>query len=217
VDRALAASLLRFYWYRLSDFAVPMGVALAGAAAIAELWPRRPTVARRWLAVAATIVVLHLGAYAVTRPVRQPPRAFRLSRHSQDYTKHCADHVAWCNVCEFVANAPEIEPDALFLTDRLTQTFKWYSGRPEVANWKDIPQDAPGIVEWWQRMRHMHATRDPVRGEYWYRSLSEQTPERLRRLGKKYRANYAVTFRRPPLDLPIVYQNKVYVVYRLDE
>lgn len=217
VDRALAAGLLRFYWYRLSDFAVPMGVALAGVAAIAEFWQRRPVAAIRWIAAASVVAGLHLGAYAVIRPIRQPPRAFRVSRHGHIFERYCADHLAWRDVCEFVAESPEIEPGALFLTDRLAQTFKWYSGRPEVANWKDIPQDARGVVEWWQRMRNLHATRDATQGEYWYRSLSEQNPERLRRLGKKYGAKYAVTFRRPPLDLPIIYQNKIYAVYRLDE
>ena len=33
-DRALAANLLRYYWFRLSDVAVPLGVALEGVALI---------------------------------------------------------------------------------------------------------------------------------------------------------------------------------------
>ncbi len=217
VNRALAASVLRFYWYRLSDFAVPMGVALSGMAAIAVLWRQRPVAARRWLIAVSLLAGLHLGSYMFIRPVPQPPRSFRVSRHGGNFRRYCKEYMAWRDVCDFVAQSPEIEPDALFLTDRLAQTFKWYSGRAEVGNWKDIPQDAEGIVQWWQRMRNLHATRNALQGEYWYRSLSEQTPERLRRFGKQYGARYAVTFKRPPLDLPIVYQNRVYIVYRLDE
>ncbi len=217
VDRGLAAAVLRFYWYRLADFAVPAGVALIGAAAIARLWPRRPVAARRWLAAAVAAAALHVGSHAVVRPVPQPPRAFRLSRHAHIFSRYCDDYLAWRDVCRFVAESPEVEPGARFLTDRLTQTFKWYSGRPEVANWKEIPQDAEGLVEWWRRMKNLHASRGEVPDEFWYRSLSEQPPERLRRLGERYGAQYAVTFARPPLALPVMYRNRVYSVYRLEE
>ncbi len=217
VDRALAAGLLRFYWFRLSDFAVPMGVALVGSAAIAELWPRRPVAARRWLVAASALAVLHVGAHAIQRPVPQPPRAYRMSRHPHRLERYRSDYLAWRDLCDFLAASTDIEADALFLTDRMTQTFKWYSGQPEVANWKEIPQDAEGLVEWWRRMDNLHAARGAVPGEYWYRTLSEQPPERLRRLGGQYGARYAVTFARPALPLPVVYRNPVYAVYRLDE
>ena len=38
VDRALAADLLRYYWFRLTDVALPLGVALEGAAWIVWAW-----------------------------------------------------------------------------------------------------------------------------------------------------------------------------------
>ena len=37
VDRALAADLLRYYWFRLTDVALPLGVALEGTALMAGL------------------------------------------------------------------------------------------------------------------------------------------------------------------------------------
>ena len=40
-DRGLAADLLRYYWFRLTDVALPLGVALEGVALLA-LWCRRP-------------------------------------------------------------------------------------------------------------------------------------------------------------------------------
>ena len=53
----------------------------------------------------------------------------------------------------FAAGPPNIPiADALFLTPRMSQTFRWYASRGEVVNWKDIPQDAKGIVEWWRRL-----------------------------------------------------------------
>ena len=41
VDRGLAANLLRYYWFRLTDVALPLGVALESVAMLA-LWCRRP-------------------------------------------------------------------------------------------------------------------------------------------------------------------------------
>ena len=37
---------------------------------------------------------------------------------------------------------PNTPPDAPFITPRLNVSFKWRTGRPEVVNRKDIPQDA---------------------------------------------------------------------------
>ena len=43
-DRALAADLLRYYWFRLTDVALPLGVALEGVALIVgSLTLRRKT------------------------------------------------------------------------------------------------------------------------------------------------------------------------------
>ncbi len=217
MDRALSAALLRFYWYRLSDFAVPMGVALVGLSAIAELGRRRPAAARWCLAAAVAAAVLHVGAHAVHRPFPQPPPAFRMSRRPHMLTHHRNDFLAWRDVCEFVAASPDVEPDAVFLTDRMAQTFKWYSGRPEAGNWKEIPQDAEGLVQWWHRMKHLHARPDAAPGEFWYGALAQQPPDRLRHLGKRYGARYVITFARPSLPLPVEYRNRVYAVYRLDE
>src|SRR5204862_3510161 len=56
----------------------------------------------------------------------------------------------WKNLCRWIrAKTP---PDAKFITPRNQQTFKWYAERAEVVTWKDIPQDAAGLVEWRQTL-----------------------------------------------------------------
>ncbi|MFW6125108.1 MAG: DUF6798 domain-containing protein [Pirellulales bacterium] len=223
---AWSAALLRFYWFRLADVAVPIGAALAttqaavlGIAAISGPdRPRRPRWAYVGLSIAA-LITLGSATYLLSRAGEmtfpQPPRAFRISRH-RTFEGRLHDFIAWRDVCRRIAASEEIPRDGRFLTPRLAQTFKWYARRPEVVNWKEIPQDAAGIVRWWRRIRKIHAKPHARRRIRWYNSLARQGPRRLRALGRRYDADYAVTFARPPLPLPVVLRNDRYVVYRLD-
>ena len=63
-------------------------------------------------------------------------------------------YLAWRDACRWIAdNTPA---DAVFLTPRYQQTFKWFAERGEAANWKDVPQDAARLVDWWQRMQALY-------------------------------------------------------------
>ena len=67
-------------------------------------------------------------------------------------------YLDWTAACAWIGqNTPA---DALFITPREQQTFKWYAGRAEVANWKDVPQDARGLIEWKRRLSELYP-RDP--------------------------------------------------------
>ncbi len=204
-DPVRAAGLLRFYWFRLSDVAVLLGVSLLGTWWIAEQLRLRPAIGKGLLAAVVVIAALHVGDFAVRRPIPTVPRAARLR-----------DYAAWRDVCDWIAQSPEIPADATFLTPRMNQTFKWYAGRSEVANWKEIPQDARSMVEWWDRLVQLHGTGSNDRRFRWRASLAELPPQRLRQLGERYDAGYLVTESQPPLDLPLLYRNRTYAVYRLD-
>jgi hypothetical protein len=52
----------------------------------------------------------------------------------------------WKNLCRWIRD--NTSKEAKFITPRNQQTFKWYAERAEVVTWKDIPQDASGLVEW---------------------------------------------------------------------
>jgi hypothetical protein len=100
----------------------------------------------------------------------------------------------------------------------MAQTFKWYTGHSEVATWKDIPQDATELVQWWARMQDIYATGLPPPRPRWRLSLTELSPERLRQLGAKYGADYMIDERGDsdsPLELPLVFGNERYGIYSL--
>ncbi|MBN1589249.1 MAG: hypothetical protein JW888_07025 [Pirellulales bacterium] len=209
VDRPdWAGALLRFYWFRLADLAVPFGVAL-GAPAVVELARfTRPVVSR---AVVFGLVLLagwQLGSDVVDQTARHNLLGLREPGvcRSND----------WRDACRWIADSDTIPKDAIFLTPWMRRSFKWYTAHAEVVTSKDVPQDPQSIVEWWHRLCEVRGTGD-VRVEPWCESLAEQGESRLLELGRSYGAEYVLTATQPPLDLPIEYVNTSFVVYRLVE
>jgi hypothetical protein len=196
----LAARLLKFYWFRMTDVAAALAVALHLTALLTVgIMARRPWAA--WsLGLALLLVCWQLADFALDR-VRFPvPPADAKMR----------DYGAWVDVCHWVTdNTPR---DALFLTPRMAQTFKWRTGRSEFVTRKDIPQDASSLVEWFARLRRAHYYHSA--GEWYpYRSLAHGGTGRIEQLAKEYRVDYVVTDARRSLGLPVVYRNEEYVVY----
>ncbi len=194
------SGLLRFYWFRLADCLVPLGVAL-GITALLMHWSE----SRWWARIATSLALagLLLAPQFVARLSPGTPRA--------DKPGKVTNYPDWRDACEWIAaNTP---PEARFLTPRTAQTFKWYAGRSEVATWKDLPQDAESIVAWRQRLEDLHGTGDSA--EPWYDSLAEAPPSRLRDVAQRYDAQYLLTESEPPLDLKCIYQNDSYAVYEI--
>ncbi|MGD9126506.1 MAG: hypothetical protein PVH19_03925 [Planctomycetia bacterium] len=204
---SLAASLLRFYWFRLSDIMIPVGVAIGGPTLFMSLRHTRPWLVRMMILTVVLIGTWHLGWYASIRPFPMWGRFYSLR----------GDYYCWMEACKWIARSEEIPPDAVFLTPRQNQTFRWYAHRPEVVNWKDIPQDPESLKEWWDRMIDIHATGSSDPAYRWYPTLADQSPIRLQELGRRYGASYVITVSWPPLDLPLVYCNGDFSIYRLEE
>jgi hypothetical protein len=204
-DRDLAAGLLRYYWFRLSDVAVPLGVAMLGCWWIVDSRPPRSAIARFVAVLAGLAMIYHFGSLTVQRLWPDAPRAERL-----------ANPHAWQEACIWAADERNTPSTARFITPRQAQTFKWHACRAEVATWKDVPQNAPEIVQWRARMQDLFAT-DGSDPEYrWYESLNELGVGRIEELGRKYQADFLITESiDPPLNLKVVYRNESYIIYQL--
>ncbi len=213
----LAAALLRYYWFRLSDAMVPAGAAMAGVGAIVKLERSRPTAAQ-WCLVAA---ILASGSNVCEVFYRQRldfrPRADQqaLPNIPGDPQRAREVYEDWRRVCHWVQE--NTQPDARFLTPRMQQTFKWYAGRSEVATWKDVPQDAAALVQWWQRFQEVHPADSAER------DLTAHSDQQLIVLGQKYGARYIIVDRTTttrPLSLRRLYpslddEHHSYAVYLL--
>lgn len=215
----IAASLLRYYWFRLSDACVPMGAALAVGAALLKFERRNP-IAASWALVACVLIVAgNLGWNYSTHQQDQRPAADRQSLptfpEDPKLTKQVYDD--WRNVCQWIAE--NTRPEDRFITPRHQQTFKWYAGRSEVASWKDIPQDAKSLVEWWRRLGELYPPRVQRYG------LLARGDQPLTKLAHKYGARYILVDRTRTLGrlgLPRVYpdreqDNWAYEVYLVPE
>ena len=204
LNRGLAAGLLRFYWFRLSDVAVPIGVSLLAVATIDRLLAVHLAKGRLLLWLAVAVAAAHAGDYAWQRPFPVPPRS-----------DQGVNYVPWRRICDWIAHSGQIPEDARFITPRNNQTFKWYARRAEVATWKDIPQDAASITAWWDRLQEIYGTGSEEPGMEWYASLNQRDPNRLMELGAKYGADYLLTEAGLKLPLKPVKKIGCYVIYKL--
>jgi hypothetical protein len=204
-NRDLAAGLLRYYWFRLSDVAVPMGVAMLGCWWIVDSRPARTAIARFAAVIAGLALIYNFGSLTIQRLLPDVPRAERL-----------ANPLDWQEACLWAADERNTPLTARFITPRLAQTFKWYAGRAEVATWKDVPQNAVEIMQWWTRLQELFAAEggDPEGPRY--ESLNELSPQRIEELGRKYQADFLITETADtPLNLKVVFRNESYIIYRI--
>jgi hypothetical protein len=227
---AFAARWMHFYWFRLADVAVPLGLSIAAVRWFAERKMRAA------IALAIGVAVFHAADCAVLRLFADPPfgerqvdgaawraaclwtagRPLRPIFPRQPRADRLRNFDDWLKVCCWVADPQNTPPEARFLVPRNAQTFKWYAARGEVVNWKESPQDAAGLVAWWARIQDIYATGNPPPQEEYYSSLADAGAARLRDLARKYRADYLVTQVSVPLlepELKLLYKNDSYVVY----
>ena len=201
----LAAKLLRYYWFRLTRFRGRDG----GRAAAHG-------VDRDRLRTARTVGEASVARGNRVRAAWFPVTACRDRLAEPEFALRCQSlrFPAWIEVCDWVkANTPA---DALFLTPRLNLSFKWRTGRPEVVNRKDIPQDAAGIVAWHDRLKDIYTTQFGGIDQN-VDSVGPLGDDRVRELAKKYHANYVLSDRGQLLSLPIAFENEEYVVYRIED
>jgi hypothetical protein len=201
----LAARILKYYWFRLTDFAVPMAVALGVTAFLCIAILHR----RAWAswAFVATLVFVFWQLGVTTRE--------RLHNPVPPADRRMTDYPAWLDVCDWISK--NTSAHTLFLTPRLNHSFKWRTGRPEVVNRKDIPQDTRGILEWDRRIKDIYYYEDVggIKGPI--DSLSQLEVDRVRELAKKYGADMVLADRGQLLSLPRAYWNEEYVVYRVGD
>ena len=201
----LVAGLLRFYWFRLADALVPLGVALWIVGLAARFSEHRP--GWRWAAWLAFLAFAgwQLAPQLSSRFVAEVPRA--------DKPGKVANYADWRDACTWIAaNAP---PDARFLRRARPRHS---SGTRHAAKWPPgrIYRRTPrSIVAWRQRLADVYGTGDAE--EPWYDSLAETPTDRLLQAAKKYNADHILTESQPPLDFPCLYRNETYAVYSLPQ
>ena len=209
----LAAKLLRYYWFRLTDAVVPLMAGLLVARLIVDSRPKL-----RWsgIAIATLSGVLIAGSSYQRSSLKIPPAASNalVGLPAASVAQQRQTFADWLMVCRWARASTPM--DEVFLTPRHQQTFKWYAQRAEVVNWKDVPQDATSLQEWHRRFHEVYPQRlGFVRVTVRY--------DKLREFRKKYGVRYMIVDRRmvgPNLPLIQLYPavgetNQTYAVYEL--
>jgi hypothetical protein len=210
----LAAKLLRFYWFRLTDAIVPLMLGLMVARAVFDLCGRLRAIGV--VLLVSAILLVAGSTYHRTRLGVPPSVSNDLLGRDAGATGEVQQQVFrdWLAVCRWAQLSSE--EDEVFLTPRHQQTFKWYAGRAEVVNWKDVPQDAASLRQWYRRFQEIFPRRlGHVRVTIQYSEL------------RQYREMYGVRFmivdrRVTGRNLPLVQlypteteTNETYAVYEL--
>lgn len=155
--RPLGGSILVLYLFRLADVIVPM----AFVAHIVD-WIRVLFLDRRMeqAALAALAVVIVFAGIHGFRNWRDPRSAAAIQAsatgsESISLKREIELERNWIRLCRWIQ--AHSGPDDIFITPANQQTFKWYAGRAEVANWKDMPQDAVRVLEWNRRWNELYS------------------------------------------------------------
>jgi hypothetical protein len=213
----VAAELMRFYWFRLSDILVPAGVGLLLVAFADHLRATHPTRAA-WGRLALLLgFATPLLIWNHERQQHPLPGAALQSWQQQDERSSLASaetrQADWIAACDWIeANTPA---SAIFLTPKSQQTFKWYAQRAEVVSLKDVPQDGLGIVEWRRRVNDVFA---PPANKQGYSALTDQ---QIIELASRYDASFVIVddFTRVPRLLRVYPTggdvNESFAIYRV--
>ncbi len=129
----------------------------------------------------------------------------------------------WQDACRWIADSANTPKTAKFWVPREGTTFKWHARRSDIGIWKDVPQDAVGIVDWQQRMYDLFYYRDENNDWREDRSFTIhlwwKTPEEIETLRQKYGFEYILYRRDPELshlkNLETVYENVLFRVARV--
>ena len=235
----LAASLLRFYWLRWADIAVPLawsavlwqGVGF-GFYRISEANGHADDENRVLLARARKVgiallapTVLCLSAFRNYQGSDDTvPPADKLvvetfgERRKIEWTDGRSNrYIDWLAVCEWIRE--KTPTDSLWLTPKYQQSFKWHAERAEVVCWKDVPQDVSSVIEWYRRVKVLTPRVTPsglVRG--W---TDEEIIELKEEFGFEYvliDRTYHAKHEQPPgfeLVYPINVVNRSFAVFRI--
>ncbi len=212
----LAAKLLRFYWFRLSDAFIPlMSAMLLVSVIVRSPMPFMARVAASGVLVIATVAVFwssyRRSAIGIPPSASHELLGWNTTATPAEQRQSFEDWVAVCQWIEMSTAADEV-----FLTPRHQQTFKWYASRAEVVNWKDVPQDVESLIEW----RYRYSAVFPPRLGRRRTSIRYDV---LRELADKYDVRWMVVDRRVVgRNLPLVRvyptnenDNPTYAVYAL--
>lgn len=186
------AALMRYYWYRLSDVFIPLGLGCCMIMIIRRSFRLSESLGAVLVSGVVLLVASDVTLQGIQQQIRKRSQADALTLTSfgpgaEELNRKIMRD--WIDVCVWIRN--QTPDDARLITPKAQSTFKWYAQRSEVVSWKDVPQDATGLVAWKKRF-------DDVYGADTFRFglATVDAERRLLDLGRRYQARFVVIERR---------------------
>ncbi len=189
-------------WQRSLQVGMAAALGLLGA----QIVRRRPSL--------TALAVLAAGAYI----------GLGYAGHTLDWFRvNVSLEPSWREVCDFAAQETPI--DAVFIVPPDTYNFQYCSQRSTFVTFKEFPFQLDRVQEWYKRMKLLHvlpenphperiATPVPVD----YQAYQALTANDFLRLQQAYPfIGYAIVRREVNLPLPVVFHNRTYKVYAVND
>ena len=147
-----ANGLLRYYWFRFSDFAIPLGLSLFAVRLFNALFdsPLRLQRIMAWFSAGLLLLASLTSIVQENSDLRAAADKTILPTYPDSPLRTWQSYENWKKACNWIRK--NTRSDSVFLTPVRQQTFKWYAHRAEFSSWKDMPQNADSLVEWRQRI-----------------------------------------------------------------
>jgi hypothetical protein len=185
--------LLKLYPFRIADLAVPFALAVT-IAGVAVTQLSFASSRRRALFAGAFAI---LFAWALLMP--------GIDRNSSRMTS--ARRADWIAALRWIDASTD--PSSLLWAADEDWAVKWFAERAEYVNFKDCPQDAAGIIEWYERRVKLAEWRTAAAAD------GRFTPEELDALHEATGINYLIASRMGPVDAAPAFENSSFRVYTL--
>jgi hypothetical protein len=190
-----AATVLKFYPFRLFDLFLPLGVAC-------EFWAF--VQGTLWRHSIGTLIFFGF-MMAISFYPSPLARTDSDSKLTPQLWADFREAAGWIRA--------ETPNDSLVVTPTFSRDFKWYAERAEFVCHKDCPQDAAGVVEWRRRMNYWKTWRqqafatagagDPI------------TPSELAGLARDTGATHLLIHAAVTVEAEPLFRNGTFAVYEL--
>jgi hypothetical protein len=152
-----AASILRFYWFRWNDVTEPLFASILAIGIATGQIKLEGSNGIRWRYIVVILSCLLGGSLLFFRFQKNTSEAIPAGEKQNFVLKTDSAEIQnkqfedWKSVCRWINL--NTERNGLWLTPRRQQSFKWRTQRPELAAWKDMPQNAAAVVQWNARLK----------------------------------------------------------------
>jgi hypothetical protein len=211
----LTGRWLQYYPFRLGDVLLPLGTCLLLACALQHSIGVRFQRSFRLACILLLGLSLGLGV----------PNFYQQVLAVEDFPAEVQGvDPAWRNFTRWIRR--ETPKGALVISPPVEFTnFTWLTRRPTIAKFKFLPQNSPGILDWYERLTDLGggegvwagATRSKDNPDVIEDQLTagyyQLTAAQVQTLMQKYQAAFFATQIQHQLDLPIAYRNDRYVLY----